>query len=261
MASNRIIARLDVKGPNLVKGVQFEGLRKLGEPNKFARKYYAEGIDEIIYIDIVASLFGRNNLYSIVEDATRDIFVPITVGGGLRTVSDVAVALRSGADKVAINTAALLEPDLIGQVANQFGSQCMVLSLQAIRQGPGRWEALYNNGRERSGRDVVQWACEAAERGVGEILLTSVDNEGTGKGFDVELISAVNDAVSIPVVCGGGLGSSNHMIEVLRGVGCSAFSVASALHYETLSIAQLRDAALASGFELGHTSDICVSPE
>ena len=156
MRNVRLIARLDVKAPNLVKGIQFEGLRKLGDPNDFALRYYREGVDEIYYEDIVASLYERNSLLDIIEKTTRDIFVPVTIGGGLRSVDDVAAALRAGADKVAINTAAIKNPSIISDIARRFGSQCMVLSIQAKSQGDS-WEAYFDNGREHSGVDAVQW--------------------------------------------------------------------------------------------------------
>ena len=180
----RLIARLDVKAPNLVKGVQFEGLRKLGAPEEFASRYYKQGIDEIYFEDIVASLYERNSLTSVIEKTSEDIFVPITVGGGLRTIEDVVTVLRAGADKVAINTAAIKHPEIITRVAETFGRQCMVLSVQAKRQ-EGGWEAYFDNGRERSGLDAVEWVKRGTELGAGEIIITSVDREGTGLGFDL----------------------------------------------------------------------------
>ena len=171
----RLIARLDVKDVNLVKGIQLEGLRKLGDPNKFAREYYEQGIDELLYIDIVASLYNRNNLSDIVRRTVDDVYIPVCVGGGLRSVEDVRHILSMGADKVAINTAAIKRPELITEVANAFGSQCMVLSIQAKRSRtwPGKWEAYYDNGRAHSGYDVVEWAKRGVELGAGEILLAA----------------------------------------------------------------------------------------
>ena len=206
MRNIRLIARLDIKAPNLVKGIQLEGLRKMGDPNEFALRYYQQGVDEIYYEDIVASLYERNSLLDIIEKTSYDIFVPITVGGGLRSIEDVAAVLRSGADKVSINTAAIKEPKIISDVARRFGSQCMVLSIQAKRDG-NRWEAYYDNGREHSYIDVVEWAKQGQSLGAGEIILTSVDMEGTGEGFDIELVKAVTDVVNIPVIASGGMGS------------------------------------------------------
>ena len=216
MRNVRLIARLDVKAPNLVKGVQLEGLRKLGDPNQYALKYYHEGIDEIYYEDIVASLFERNSILDIIENTTRNIFVPITVGGGLRSIDDAAAVLRVGADKVTINTAAIKDHSIISAVAKRFGSQCMVLSIQAKRQG-NFWEAYFDNGREHSGLDAIEWARKGQSLGAGEILLTSVDQEGTAKGFDLELVKAVTDEVDIPVIASGGMGALEDLDAVLIG--------------------------------------------
>ena len=187
----RLIARLDVKDEHLVKGIQYEGLRKLGAPHDFAVRYYEAGIDELLYLDTVASLYGRNNLSGILQRTSADVFIPVTAGGGVRSVQDVRALLRAGADKVAVNTAALKQPALITAIAQAFGRQCMVLSVQAKRRPGGGWEAYFDNGREHSGRDAVAWAAEGAQRGAGEILLTSVDAEGCRRGMDTELVAAV----------------------------------------------------------------------
>lgn len=239
MRNIRLIARLDVKAPNLVKGIQMEGLRKIGNPNEFARNYYLQHVDEIVYIDIVASLYERNNLSDIVEKTTRDIFVPITVGGGLRTSADVEKALRSGADKVAINTAALKSPELIKEISNRFGSQCMVLSIEAKKNSNG-WEAYYDNGREHSGKDVVEWARIGQELGAGEILLTSVDQEGTAKGFDIELTKAITNEVTIPVIASGGMGTLQHATDVVIEGNAEAVAMANVLHYGKYTLDQVR---------------------
>lgn len=241
----RLIARLDVKGPKLVKGVQFEGLRKIGDPNEFARRYYEAGIDEILYVDIVASLYERNNLLDIVERTTAEVFIPITVGGGIRSVDDARQALRSGADKVAINTAALRRPALIQELAKTFGSQCVVASIQAKRCGENAWECYYDNGREHSGRDVSEWAQQVCELGAGEILLTSVDQEGTGKGFDVELVRQIAPAVPIPVIAGGGMGTIDDLEAVVNEGGADAVAMAHVLHYHKYTVPQIREQALA----------------
>lgn len=250
MPNVRLIARLDVKGPNLVKGIQFEGLRKLGNPNDFARKYYTEGIDEILYIDIVASLYERNNLVDIVRKATHDVFVPLTVGGGIRSIEDARTVLRSGADKIAINTAAIRCPDIIDNVAKRFGSQCMVLSIEAKNIGPGRWQCYYDNGREKTGIDVVSWAKQGSDRGAGEILLMSVDMEGTAKGLDFDLIGEVCDKVPIPVIAGGGVGSIEHVIRAVEDGGADAIAMAHVLHYGKLGIAEIRTAAVTAGLNV-----------
>jgi len=185
MKNIRLIARLDIKGPNLIKGINLEGLRIIGSPNEYALRYYLQGADELIYMDCVASLYGRNHLSEIIKAAAHDIFVPITVGGGIRSVDDATKILRAGADKLAINTAAVATPGLITEISRRFGSQCMVLSIEAKQVGQDRWEVYTDNGRERTGLDVVEWAKLGVSMGAGEILLTSVDKEGTRKGFDV----------------------------------------------------------------------------
>lgn len=245
MPSMRLIPRLDVKAPNLIKGVHLEGLRKVGDPNVFARSYYEAGADEILYMDVVASLYERNSLFDIVERTTRDVFVPITVGGGLRSVDDVRMALKAGADKVAINTAAVRRPELISEVARVFGSQCMVLSIEAKRgSGPANWEAFTDNGREHTGFEVVEWAKRGASLGAGEILLTSVDREGTRRGFDVELVRAVSSAVNIPVIASGGMGSIDHLVDVLTTGRADAAAMADILHWNRMDFGAIRAAAL-----------------
>ena len=176
MTSNiRLIARLDIKGPNLIKGIHLEGLRVIGDPNKYAKKYYDQGVDEIIYMDTVASLYGRNNLSDIVKKTVQDVYVPITVGGGIRSIDDVKFLLRCGAEKIAINTAATKRPELIREVSRKFGSQCMVLSIEAKKTKDGNWEVYTENGRQKTGKDVLEWAKEGESYEAGEILLTSVD--------------------------------------------------------------------------------------
>jgi cyclase len=240
LAYPRIIARLDIKAPNLIKGVHLEGLRKLGDPRPFVERYYAEAVDEIVYIDSVASLYERNTITDLVEATARHVFVPMTVGGGVRSVEDARQLLRAGADKVAVNTAALKNPELIDGISRGFGSQCMVLSIQAKRNG-NDWEAYMDFGREHSGRSVIDWAREGAGRGAGEILLTSVDRDGTEQGFDLELIRAVTDAVGIPVIASGGFGKPDDAVQALRDGGASACAIAKALHYNKVSIRQVKD--------------------
>ena len=250
MASFRLIARLDIKGPNLIKGVHLEGLRVVGDPQAFAERYYQAGFDELLYMDIVASLYGRNNLTEIVEYTAANIFIPLTVGGGVRSVADVERLLKAGADKVAINTAAIADPSLIDEVARRFGSQCMVLSIEAKRIAPGRWEAYTDNGREKTGRDVLEWVKQATDLGAGEVLLTSVDQEGTRKGFDVALVRAVSDAVKVPVVASGGMGSAEHLKEVITGGHADAVAMADVLHYQRLDVAAIREAVRETGGEM-----------
>lgn len=249
MRNTRLIARLDVKGENLIKGIHLEGLRVIGDPQAHARRYYEQGVDELIYIDVVASLYGRNSLGDIVARTARDVFVPLTVGGGLRSVEDVRTMLRAGADKVAINTAALQRPELISEVARLFGSQCMVLGIEAKRVAPGKWEAFTDNGRESTGVDVVDWCRRAAGLGAGEILLTSVDQEGTRKGFDLALIDAVTQAAPVPVIASGGMGTVAHMVDAVAH-GADAVAMADVLHYDRLSLSDIRAAAVEAGLRV-----------
>jgi cyclase len=238
MLPQRLIARLDIKGANVVKGVHLEGLRIVGKPNDLAWRYYHDGADEIVFMDVVASLYGRNNILSVVEEAARDIFIPMTVGGGIRTLEDIVAVLRSGADKVAINTAAIARPRFLSEAATSFGSQCIVLSIEAKRRMPGRWEALTDTGRETTGVDVLSWVTEAERLGAGEILLTSVDQEGTRQGFDLELLAEVRKKVRIPVIGCGGAGNTEHVIAAL-GV-CDAVCCASILHYDLAPLSRLK---------------------
>ena len=240
MKSVRLIPRLDVKAPNLIKAVHLEGLRKIGDPNVYAKKYYESGADEILYMDAVASLYGRNSLLDIIERSTRDVFVPITVGGGIRTVTDVADALKAGADKVAINTAAVRRPELISEAAVAFGSQCIVLSIEAKQVGVNRWEAYTDGGREHSGLDVVEWANRGVALGAGEILVTSIDREGTRRGFDIQLTLAIARAVKVPVIASGGMGTPAHLVEVIREGGADAVAMADILHFNRMTLPDIR---------------------
>ncbi|MEZ7196523.1 imidazole glycerol phosphate synthase subunit HisF [Pseudodesulfovibrio karagichevae] len=244
----RLIARLDIKGPNLIKGICLEGLRVVGNPGEFALEYYRHGVDEILYMDAVAALYGRNSLGELLRSTARNIFVPITVGGGIRSADDVRAMLRCGADKVAVNTAAIANPALITKIAETFGSQCMVLSIEAKRRASGEgWEAYVENGREHTGLDVVDWARKSVDLGAGEILLTSVDRDGTYKGFDVDLVEAVCRAVPVPVIASGGMGSPEHLVEVVRNSGTSAVAMASALHYRRCTLEDARSSLAEAG--------------
>ena len=250
MAGVRIIARLDIKGPNLIKGIHLEGLRVIGDPQVRAQKYYEQGADELVYMDIVASLYGRNSLHDIISRSARNIFVPLTVGGGIRSVDDVFSVLRVGADKVAINTAAVRRPELITDVARKFGSQCMVLSIEAKRRPSGGWEPYTDCGREHSGLDAIEWARRGVELGAGEILVTSIDREGTKKGFDTELIKAVADAVSVPVIASGGYGEPAHLVDAVRVGGANAVAIADALHYQRTTLHDVRRVAGDAGIPM-----------
>lgn len=247
MRNVRIIARLDIKGPNLIKGIHLEGLRVIGSPGEHALRYYLQGIDELIYTDCVASLYGRNHLGSIVSAATKDIFVPMTVGGGIRSVEDATQILRAGADKVAINTAAVSNPQLVTDIARRFGSQCMVLSVEAKQVGHERWEVYTDNGRERTGLDVVEWVKRGVALGAGEVLLTSVDREGTRKGFDISLVRAVAAEVSVPLIASGGMGKPEDLVDVVREGGADAVAMADILHYKRSEVGIIRAVAMAEG--------------
>lgn len=250
MSRCRLIARLDIKGPNLIKGIHLEGLRVIGSPNEHARRYYEQGADELIYMDCVASLYGRNSLGDIVQSAARGIFIPMTVGGGVRSVQDATYLLRCGADKVAVNTAAIANPTLVSDIARRFGSQCMVLSIEAKQQSPGQWEAYTDNGRECTGMDVLAWAKKGVALGAGEILLTSVDREGTRKGFDVALVKAVTAAVGIPVIASGGMGKPEDLVDAVQIGGADAVAVADILHYKRATIDDLRRVAQRAGIHV-----------
>lgn len=227
----RIIPRLDIKGPNLVKGVHLEGLRVLGRPEHFARLYYEQGADELIYMDAVASLYGRNSLLNVIEQTSREVLIPLCVGGGLRSVDDIRTVLRAGADKVSINTAAINRPPLIREASRAFGSSTIVVSIDVARHADGRYECLTDYGREHTGVDPFEWASRAVELGAGELLVTSINQEGTCAGYDVELIKRISESVPVPVVASGGAGCAAHVLDIIRFGFADAVSVASLLHY------------------------------
>lgn len=231
-AAIRIISKLEIKGPNLVKGIHLEGLRVLGKPEQFARHYYESGVDELIYMDVVASLYNRNSLHEIIRKTADEIFIPLTVGGGLRTLEDIESVLKAGADKVSINTAAVRDPGVIKEAARKFGSSTIVISIEAIRQPDGRYFAYTDNGREHAGKEAVEWAERVEELGAGEILLVSVDRDGTGAGFDIELTRMVAGAVSIPVIACGGAGRLQDLRDCVIDGKADALSVSSMLHYD-----------------------------
>lgn len=238
MSLLRIIARLDIKGPNVIKGIRMEGLRVIGNPQALAEKYANAGADELLYIDQVASLYGRNQLEDLLERTTERVFIPVTVGGGISSLADVRRLLNAGADKVAINSAAIRRPDLINEIADRYGNQCVVVSIEAKRTADG-WECYTDCGRERTGISAPEWAFEAVGRGAGEILATAIDRDGTMKGMDCELMAHFKD-IPVPVVACGGLGTVTHAKEVLRS-GADAVAMASALHYGKVDIERMRD--------------------
>ena len=230
----RIIPRLDIKGPNLVKGIHLEGLRVLGKPEQFARLYYEEGADELFFMDAVASLYGRNQLTEIIERTAREIFIPLCVGGGLRTIDDLRTALRAGADKVAINTAALARPEFISEASQTFGSSTIVVSIEAIQQPNGQYLCFTDCGRQETGVDAFEWAVRAVELGAGEISVTSVDREGTGRGFDLALTRGIAARVPVPVIAHGGAGKAEHVRAVIDEGAADAVALASLFHYDAI---------------------------
>jgi len=231
MKTVRIIPRLDIKGPNLVKGIHLEGLRVLGKPSDFAKYYYEQGADEILFMDVVASLFERNSLHDIITETAKSLFIPLTVGGGLRTIDDIKQVLRAGADKVCLNTAAIKDPNFIKKAASMFGSSTIVIGIEAIKQGDGKYLAYTDNGREHTGIEVTEWAQRVEELGAGEIIITSVDKEGTGKDFDIELINSICKNANIPIIAHGGAGSKNDVLNLFQKTESDAVAIASILHY------------------------------
>lgn len=245
MLSTRLIPRLDIKGPNLVKGIHLEGLRVLGKPERFARHYYENGADELLFVDVVASLYGRNSLLDIIEKTAREIFIPLTVAGGIRSLDDVRKVLRAGADKVALNTAAVARPELVREASKRFGSSTIVVSIETIKRG-AVWEVYTDNGRERTGLNALDWAKKAADLGAGELLVTSVDREGTGKGYDLELTAAISESVPIPVIACGGAGVARDLVDAVKVGKAQAVAAASIFHYQ---------------FVREHPSDEGIAPE
>jgi len=241
--TKRLIPRLDIKGPNLVKGIHLEGLRVLGSPEAFARHYYEQGADELFFMDVVASLYERNSLTDIIQKTARSIFVPLTVGGGLRTIDDITTALRAGADKVAINTAAVNRPEFITEAAHKFGSSTIVVAIEAIKQSNGQYHAFTDNARQETGLEVVNWAKQVEALGAGELVITSVDREGTGNGLDLELLKDVSRAVRIPVIAHGGAKSAIDLQNAFTSSDVDAVAMASLLHYEAMNAIPFDDSS------------------
>lgn len=250
MENIRIIPRLDIKGLNVVKGIYTEGLRIIGNPRDLARKYYQEGADEILYFDIVASLYQRNLDFELLKSVAEEVFVPLTVGGGIRTLGDIENALRAGADKVAINTHAIKHPEFLSKAAQCFGSQCIVLSVEAKKTAGDAWEAYTDGGREHSGVNAKEWIKEAIKMGVGEVVLTSVDKDGTRKGFDLDLISKVIDFAPVPVIVCGGAGTPGSFTEILNKYKTEGLSAASIFHYKDCSVKDIKKHLLAENFPI-----------
>jgi imidazole glycerol-phosphate synthase subunit HisF len=244
--AKRIVPCLDVKDGRVVKGVKFEGLRDAGDAVELSTRYRDEGADEIVFLDITASLEKRATLRALVREVAANLDIPFTVGGGIKTMSDARLALCSGADKVAVNTAAIRDPALITKLAEVFGSQCVVVAIDA-RKVNGGYEVSSHSATKRTGLDAVVWAVEAAKRGAGELLVTSIDRDGTKRGYDLELLTAITSRVNVPVVASGGAGSPKHFLEVLREADCDAALAASLFHYKELTVKQVKDYLDANG--------------
>jgi cyclase len=250
----RIIPCLDVDAGRVVKGVEFLDIRDAGDPVELAAHYDREGADELVFLDITATHEKRETIAKLARATADDVFVPFTIGGGIRSTADAQAVLDAGADKVSVNSAALQRPELIDELARVFGSQCVVLAIDAKadalvgdgREEPSRWEAYVAGGRTPTGRDAVQWACEGVERGAGEILLTSMDRDGTNDGYDLALTAAVSDAVGVPVIASGGAGELDHLVEALRA-GADAALCASIFHYGRHTIAEAKAHVAAAG--------------
>jgi cyclase len=223
-----------VKNDHVIKGICFEGLRVVGRPQDLAHKYYNLGVDELLILDAVASLYQQNHLGDLLDFVTREVFIPVTAGGAVRTIADAEALLSHGADKVAVNTAAIERPRLVTEIADRYGSQAMVLSVQAKFVSPGKWEAYVNGGRDHTGVDALLWIEEGVSRGAGEVLVTSIDRDGTRKGFDLDLATRVTEIIEVPVMFGGGAGSQQHIDNLTQNPKISAVVCGTAFHYNLL---------------------------
>ncbi len=246
MLSKRIIACLDVRDGSVVKGINFEGLRRAGDPAELAERYNAEGIDELVILDVTATIEGRRALEKTIREVSSRLFIPLAVGGGIRAEADAAAAIDAGADKVSINSAALSDPSLVTTLADRYGSQAVVVAIDAKQNGE-RFEVFARSGKVAAHRDAVEWAVEAESRGAGEILLTSIDRDGTRAGFDCPLTAAVSSAVAIPVIASGGAGTFDHFFDVFTGGRADAALAASIFHYSEHAVADLKEFLHARG--------------
>lgn len=252
MLTRRIIPCFDVDRGRVVKGVSFVQLRDAGDPVQLARAYEEAGADELVFLDITASAEDRTTTYDMVAATAEQVFIPFTVGGGIRTPADMKIMLELGAEKVSINTAAIQDPDLISAGADRFGSQCIVVAIDARRaeDAPGRWEVYSHGGRMPTGLDAVEWAAEVVRRGAGELLVTSMDSDGHQQGYDIALLRAISDAVSVPVIASGGAGSPEHMAAALTEGRADAVLAASIFHFGTYTVRQVKEALAARGIPI-----------
>ena len=241
MLAKRIIPCLDVRDGRVVKGVNFVNIRDAGDPVELAKYYSDQGADEIVFLDITATSDARDTVADVVERTAAQVFVPLTVGGGIRTLEDFQRLLRAGADKISVNSAAVARPELISEAAERFGSQCVVLAVDARARGDGTWEVVVAGGRKPTGMDLIQWVKQGEALGAGEILLTSMDADGTKAGFDLAMTKAVTEAVGIPVIASGGCGSLAHFAQVFEETGCDAALAASLFHFGELTVHQVKD--------------------
>jgi cyclase len=245
--AHRIIARLDIKGENVVRGIHLEGLRVVGRPEEMAAQYAADGIDEIVFIDTVATLYGRNNAVSVVRRTAERVFIPMTVGGGIAGPADVEAALRAGADKVTLNSAAVRLPSLITDLARRFGSQCIVSLIEVKQSVPGRWTVLTENGRQATGLDAIEWARRCCDLGAGELLITSIDRDGTRRGCDIGLMTEIARVATVPVIASGGPSKPEHVVAVLRAGLADAVALGTLLHFGLSSVAAVKTEVAAAG--------------
>lgn len=246
----RIIPRIDIKNNSVIKGINFEGLRKVGDPLNFAKKYYDQGADELIYIDCVASLYGQDNLAELTVKSTKNIFIPFCVGGGIRSIQDAQKLFINGADKIAINSSALENKSLIKSLSEKYGSQSIVLSVQAKKVSKNKWLAYKNFGRDETDIDVIDWVKEASEAGVGEILLTSIEAEGIGEGFEIELYKECEKNATVPIIACGGFGKLQHIMELKKNTNVNAIAISQALHYNKISLNEIKKFCITNNIEV-----------
>ena len=246
MSLTRIISRLDIKGNNLVKGINLEGLRVIGSPEDFAKKYYLDGIDEIFYQDVVASLYGRNSLLDIISKTAKDIFIPLTVSGGIRKIEDIKNVLRNGADKISMNTAAIENPNLISEAVKIFGSSTITITVEIIKDDKGNYIAFTDNGRNNTNFNAFDWIRKLEDYNVGEIVVTFIETEGTGNGIDIEFAKKIKESICTPLILHGGFGTKEYILDVINEINPSGIAIASIFHYSNL------DLSINKKFNYGH---------